>query len=256
MPITLLSTHPELPEFMDTSRPTDDELAAAGRELDGRSPQEVLAWAVRRFHPKLMMATAFGPEGCCILHMLSEIEPGVHVINLDTGYQFAETLELRQRILERYGIAVKLVRPEQTVAEYEREHGGPLYIHRPDQCCYDRKVVPLRNAVRGYAAWISAIRGDQTDHRKAASVVQWDPKFNLVKVNPLLRWAKKDVWKFILDHDVPYNPLHDQGYPSVGCWPCTAPVEDGGDERSGRWAGSKKKECGLHVIEHQGGSGI
>ena len=241
---------------MDTPRPTDDELAAVSRELDGRSPQEVLAWAVRRFHPKLMMATAFGPEGCCILHMLAEIEPGVHVINLDTGYQFAETLELRERILDRYGIAVELVRPELTVAEYEREHGGPLYVHRPDQCCYDRKVLPLRRAVQGYAAWISAIRGDQTDHRKAAGVVQWDPKFNLVKVNPLLRWTKKDVWKFILDHDVPYNPLHDQGYPSIGCWPCTAPVEDGGDERSGRWAGSKKKECGLHVIEHQGGSGI
>ena len=241
---------------MDTPRPTDDELAAAGRELDGRSPEEVLAWAVRRFHPKLMMATAFGPEGCCILHMLSEIEPGVRVINLDTGYQFAETLELRERIRERYGIAVEMVRPDTTVAEYEREHGGPLYVHRPDQCCYDRKVLPLRRAAKGYAAWISAIRGDQTDHRKAAGVVQWDPKFNLVKVNPLLRWTKKDVWKFILDHDVPYNPLHDQGYPSIGCWPCTAPVEDGGDERSGRWAGSKKKECGLHVIEHQEGSGI
>jgi phosphoadenosine phosphosulfate reductase len=241
---------------MDTPRPTDDELAAVSRELDGRSPQEILAWAVRRFHPKLMMATAFGPEGCCILHMLSEIEPGVHVINLDTGYQFAETLELRQRILDRYGIAVEMVRPELTVAEYEREHGGPLYVHRPDQCCYDRKVLPLRRAVKGYAAWISAIRGDQTDHRKAAGVVQWDPKFNLVKVNPLLRWTKNDVWKFLLDHDVPYNPLHDQGYPSIGCWPCTAPVEDGGDERSGRWAGSRKKECGLHVIEHQGGSGI
>jgi phosphoadenosine phosphosulfate reductase len=241
---------------MDTPRPTDDELAAVSRELDGRSPQDILAWAVRRFHPKLMMATAFGPEGCCILHMLSEIEPGVHVINLDTGYQFAETLELRERILERYGIAVELIRPELTVAEYEREHGGPLYVHRPDQCCYDRKVLPLRRAVQGYAAWISAIRGDQTDHRKAAGVVQWDPKFNLVKVNPLLRWTKKDVWKFLMDHDVPYNPLHDQGYPSIGCWPCTAPVEDGGDERSGRWAGSQKKECGLHVIEHQGGSGI
>ena len=241
---------------MDTPRPTDDEFAAAARELAGHSPQDILAWAVRRYHPKLMMATAFGPEGCCILHMLSEIEPGVHVINLDTGYQFAETLELRERILDRYGIAVELVRPEQTVAEYEREHGGPLYVHRPDQCCYDRKIVPLRMAVQGYAAWISAIRGDQTEHRKVAGVVQWDAKFGLVKVNPLLRWTKTDVWKFLLDHDVPYNPLHDQGYPSIGCWPCTAPVEDGGDERSGRWAGSKKKECGLHVIEHTDGSGI
>jgi phosphoadenosine phosphosulfate reductase len=241
---------------MDTSRPSDDEIAAASRELDGRSPQEVLAWAVRRFYPKLMMATAFGPEGCSILHMLSEIEPAVRVINLDTGYQFAETLELRERIRERYGITVELIRPDTTVAEYEQEHGGPLYVHRPDQCCYDRKIVPLRRAVKGYAAWISAIRGDQTEHRMAAGVVQWDPKFDLVKVNPLLRWTKKDVWKFLIDHRVPYNPLHDQGYPSIGCWPCTAPVEEGGDDRSGRWAGSRKKECGLHVIEHEEGSGI
>ena len=241
---------------MDIPRLTDDELALIGRGLDGKTPQEILAWAVRRFHPKLMMATAFGPEGCCILHMLSEIEPGVRVINLDTGYQFAETLELRERIRERYGIAVEMVQPDLSVADYEAEHGGPLYVHRPDQCCFDRKVIPLRRSVLGYAAWISAIRGDQTEHRKVAGIVQWDAKFNLVKVNPLLRWDKKDVWKFVLDHNVPYNPLHDQGYPSVGCWPCTSPVEDGGDDRSGRWAGSKKKECGLHVIEHDAGSGI
>jgi phosphoadenosine phosphosulfate reductase len=235
---------------------SDDEIAAANRELDGRSPEEILSWAVRRFHPKLMMATAFGPEGCCILHMLADIEPGVRVINLDTGYQFAETLELRERVRDRYGIEVELVRPDLSVAEYEKEHGGPLYVHRPDQCCFDRKIIPLRRAVRGYASWISAIRGDQTADRQAASVVQWDSKFNLVKVNPLLRWNKKDVWGFVLKNSVPYNPLHDRGYPSVGCWPCTAPVEDGGDERSGRWAGSKKKECGLHVIEHEEGSGI
>jgi phosphoadenosine phosphosulfate reductase len=241
---------------MDTARPSDEELSAASQQLDGRSPEDVLAWAVQQFHPKLMMATAFGPEGCCILHMLAGIEREVKVINLDTGYQFAETLELRERIKDRYGIEVELVRPQLTVAEYEKEHGGPLYVHRPDQCCFDRKVLPLRRAVKGYKAWISAIRGDQTEHRRAAGVVQWDAKFDLVKVNPLLRWTKNDVWKFIVDNNVPYNPLHDQGYPSVGCWPCTAPVEDGGDDRSGRWAGSKKKECGLHVIEHDAGSGI
>ena len=117
-------------------------------------------------------------------------------------------------------------------------------------------MVPLRRAVVGYDAWISAIRRDQTADRGKADVVQWDAKFNLVKVNPLLNWTKKDVWKFIVKHDVPYNPLHDQGYPSIGCWPCTQPVGDGEDERAGRWAGTVKKECGLHVIEHQGGSGI
>ena len=241
---------------MDTPRFSDDEIASANRELAGRTPQEILAWAVRRFHPKLMMATAFGAEGCCILHMLAEIEKGVHVINLETGYQFQETLDLRERIKDRYGIEVEYARPAQTVAEYEEEHGGPLYVHRPDQCCHDRKILPLRKAVVGYDAWISAIRGDQTDDRKAAGIVQWDAKFCVVKINPLLRWTKKDVWKFVIANDVPYNPLHDQGYPSIGCWPCTTAVQDGGDDRSGRWAGSKKKECGLHVIEHQEGSGI
>jgi phosphoadenosine phosphosulfate reductase len=235
---------------------SQDQIAQTNRLLANATPQNVLRWAVAEFHPRLTMATAFGAEGCCILHMLAEIEPGVRVFNLETGYQFPETLELRERIKERYGIGVELVRPEQTVAEYEEEYGGPLYRIRPDQCCHDRKILPLRRAIVGYEAWISAIRRDQTAHRAAAGVVQWDGKFSLVKVNPLLGWTKKDVWRFILEHDVPYNPLHDQGYPSIGCWPCTQPVANGGDERSGRWAGTAKKECGLHVVEHQEGSGI
>jgi phosphoadenosine phosphosulfate reductase len=233
-----------------------DEIAAANRLLSGETPQTILRWAVHRFHPRLTMATAFGAEGCCLIHMLAEIEPSVRIFNLDTGYQFSETLELRERIKDRYGIAVELVRPELTVAEYEAEHGGPLYVHRPDQCCHDRKLVPLRRAVVGYDAWVSAIRSDQTQHRAAAGVVQWDAKFRLVKVNPLLSWTRKDVWNFIARHDVPYNPLHDRNYPSIGCWPCTRPVADGEGERAGRWAGTVKKECGLHVIEHEGGSGI
>jgi phosphoadenosine phosphosulfate reductase len=202
------------------------------------------------------MATAFGAEGCCIIHMLAELEPNVRTFNLETGYQFQETLELRRRIKDRYGIEVELVRPEMTVPEYEAEHGGPLYRIRPDQCCHDRKILPLRRALVGYRAWISSIRKDQTSHRAQAAVVQWDSKFNLVKVNPLLNWDRRDVWTFIAEHQIPYNPLHDQGYPSIGCWPCTQAVAEGEDERSGRWAGSVKKECGLHVIEHQDGSGI
>jgi len=235
---------------------SNEEIAAVNHVLEGKSPQAILRWAVKQFHPRLTMATAFGPEGCCILHMLAEIEPEVRVFNLDTGYQFPETLRLRERIKERYGIEVELIRPELTVAEYEAEHGGPLYRIRPDQCCHDRKVLPLRRAVAGFDAWISAIRRDQTVHRAVASAVQWDAKFDLVKVNPLLGWTKKEVWAFVMEHDVPYNPLHDQGYPSIGCWPCTQAVGAGGDERAGRWAGSVKKECGLHVIEHQEGSGI
>jgi phosphoadenosine phosphosulfate reductase len=124
-----------------------------------------------------------------------------------------------------------------------------LYATKPDQCCFDRKLVPLRRAVVGYEAWISAIRRDQTTHRSSAGVVEWDKKFGLVKVNPLAAWTKKDVWKFITDFEIPYNPLHDRGYPSIGCWPCTRVVAEGDDDRAGRWAGTQKKECGLHVQE-------
>lgn len=241
---------------MSEQRFSDEQIAAACVRLEGKSPEVILAWAVEQFYPRLTMATAFGPEGNCIIHMLAGLEPRVRIFNLETGYQFPETLELRERIQQRYGIAVELIRPELTVREYEEEHGGPLYVIRPDQCCYDRKVLPLRQAVVGYDAWISAIRKDQTGDRGQASVVQWDAKFELVKINPLLNWTKKDVWNFIVKNDVPYNPLHDRGYPSIGCWPCTAPVAQGEDERSGRWRGTGKKECGLHVVEHDGGSGI
>jgi phosphoadenosine phosphosulfate reductase len=234
----------------------DEQIAAACTQLTGQTPQAVLAWAVSTFFPHLTMATAFGPEGNCIIHMLAEINPRVRIFNLETGYQFSETLELREKIKQRYGIEVEYIRPELTVEEYEREHGGPLYSHRPDQCCFDRKIEPLRRAVAGHRAWISAIRKDQTGDRAQADVVQWDAKFNLVKINPLLSWTKKDVWNFILQNDIPYNPLHDRGYPSIGCWPCTAPVGAGEDERAGRWRGTGKKECGLHVVEHQGGGGI
>ena len=215
-----------------------EQIAAAGAKLENQPPEAILKWAVDTFYPRLTMATAFGPEGNCIIHMLAAIEPGVRIFNLETGYQFAETLELRERIKQKYGIEVEYVRAESTVKEYEDEHGGPLYVIRPDQCCFDRKIAPLRNAVIGYQAWISAIRKDQTGDRAQASVVQWDAKFDLVKINPLLNWTKKDVWNFITKNDVPYNPLHDRGYPSIGCWPCTAPVGEGEDERAGRWRGT------------------
>src|ERR1700732_1709639 len=124
---------------MATREISQEEIAAGSRKLEGQTPQAVLRWAGGAYHPRLTMATAFGAEGCCLIHMLAEIEPGVRIFNLETGYQFAETLALRERLKERYGIAVEMIQPELTVAEYEAEHGGPLYTHRPDQCCHDRK---------------------------------------------------------------------------------------------------------------------
>jgi phosphoadenosine phosphosulfate reductase len=226
-----------------------EEWTEVNERLKKAKPEEILTWAVERFSSRLTMATAFGPEGCVLLHLLSTIAPQTRVFNLDTGYQFKETLELRDRIAERYGIEVEMVRADTTVAEYEAQHGGPIYATRSDQCCYDRKIVPLRRALVGYDAWITSIRADQSAHRAKANVVGPDPKFGLMKVNPLLNWTKRDVWAFVVTNHVPYNPLHDQGYPSIGCWPCTKPVDIGQDERAGRWAGQAKTECGLHSLD-------
>jgi len=233
-----------------TGKPVSvDDWADVNHRLTGATPREILEWAVERFHPRLTMATAFGAEGCVLLHLLSQIDRNVRVFNLDTGYQFPETLELCDRIAERYGIEVELIRPETTVAEYEKPYDNPLYVTNPDQCCYDRKIVPLRRALVGYDAWITAIRAEQSAHRAAVKVVGPDPKFGLVKINPLLTWTRRDIWAYIVTHKVPYNPLHDRGYASIGCWPCTRPVSSGQEERAGRWAGQAKTECGLHSLD-------
>jgi phosphoadenosine phosphosulfate reductase len=222
------------------------ELRAASERLETATPQTILRWAVERFRPRFTMATAFGPEGMTLVHMLAEIAPDTPIFNLDTGYQFPETLELRDRVARRYGIEIALKRPETSVAEYEARHGGPLYRTQPDQCCHDRKIRVLRGAIAGMRAWASAIRRDQSPDRAGAPIVGWDKKFHLVKVSPLANWTKKDVWDMIVRYDIPYNPLHDQGYPSIGCWPCTRAVMLGEDERAGRWSGQAKTECGLH----------
>ncbi len=224
-----------------------DELRRYSQELDQAGPREIIAWAADKYYPKLTMATAFGPEGCVILHFLAEIEPRTHVFNLDTGHQFAETLELRDKIARRYGIEVEMRQPATTVAEYEAHHGGPIYESNPDQCCFDRKVRVLRESIVGWSAWMSGIRRDQSSDRAGVPIVGWDKKFGLVKISPLANWTKKDVWKLITEQDIPYNPLHDQGYTSIGCWPCTRAVMFGEDERAGRWSGKAKTECGLHT---------
>ena len=232
--------------------PTDEYFAYLKEQsdrLEAASPLEILQWAVAEYAPKLTMATAFGPEGMVIIHLLSQIDRTVPVFNLDTGYQFKETLELRDRVTARYGMEVELRRPETTVEQYEQLHGGPLYKSNPDQCCRDRKIKVLEDAAKGWYAWMSGIRRDQSNDRARAPIVGWDKKFGLVKISPLANWTKKDVWKLITDADVPYNTLHDQGYTSIGCWPCTRAVMFGEDERAGRWSGFAKTECGLHTSE-------
>jgi phosphoadenosine phosphosulfate reductase len=230
--------------------PTDEFLEELDREssqLESATPQEILRWAVDRFAPRFTMATAFGPEGMTIIHMLAQIAPETPIFNLETGYQFKETLELREKVKEKYGIEVEYKYPETSVQEYEAANGGPLYKTNPNQCCFDRKLKVLHEAARGQYAWASAIRRDQSSDRAEAPIVGWDRKFQLVKISPLANWSKKEVWSLISSEGIPYNPLHDLGYPSVGCWPCTRAVTPGEDERAGRWSGFQKTECGLHT---------
>src|SRR3990172_4258759 len=234
-----------------------DFLRAESQRLESATHEEIITWGVEHYAPYLTMATAFGPEGCVILAMLAKVAPETYVFNLETGYQFQETLDLRDRIADKYGIEVDLLQPDLSVPEYEALHGGPLYKSKPDQCCFDRKIKTLQRASQVMHAWMSGIRRDQSPDRARAAIVGWDKRFGLVKISTLANWTKKDVWRRITGEGIPYNPLHDQGYPSIGCWPCTRAVAAGEtDERAGRWSGMKKNECGLHSISEQDGSGI
>lgn len=235
-------------EFSDSLA---EELASASSQLESAGPEEILRWAVDAFAPHFSMATAFGPEGMTLIHMLAEIAPETPIFNLDTGYQFDETLQMRERIKRRYGIEVIMLKPELDVVQYEALHGGPLYETNPNQCCFDRKIKLLQQAASGLNAWASAIRRDQSPDRAQAPIVGWDSKFQLVKVSPLANSSKADIWGMITSHDIPYNPLHDQGYPSIGCRPCTRAVLFGEDERAGRWSGQAKTECGLHSLDKE-----
>jgi len=225
----------------------DEELTNINQDMESWSPAKIVSWAVDNFGSKLAMATAFGVEGCALIAMLAEIPNSVYLFNLETGYQFEETLQLRQQLIDKYGLFVHLVRSDESIEDMERRLNGPIYGSDPDRCCNIRKIIPLRSVIKNYDAWISAIRREQSPIRASAPIVGWDTKFDMVKVNPLANWTKKDVWDYIVKNDVPYNPLYDQGYASIGCYPCTRPIGAGEHERAGRWAGFAKTECGLHI---------
>jgi phosphoadenosine phosphosulfate reductase len=225
----------------------EDDVAGAAQRLEGAPPEAVLAWAVERFGARLGFATGFGPEGCVVLDLLARHRLALEVFTLDTGLLFRETHKLWRLLEERYGITIHGVRPALGLDEQTRAHGDRLWERDPDRCCALRKLEPLGRALHGYDAWVSAIRRDQTPERAAAKVVERDPRFGRVKVNPLVSWSSEQVWDYVREHDVPVNLLHAFGYPSIGCWPCTSAVRSGEDPRAGRWRGTAKTECGLHV---------
>jgi phosphoadenylyl-sulfate reductase (thioredoxin) len=226
---------------------TNNEIARYAAQWDGRSAEDVLAWATDIFTPRIGFATGFGAEGCVLVHLIAEQQLPVDVFTLDTGVLFPETYELWQRLECRYDVRIRGVQPSLTLERQAAEHGPALWAREPDRCCAIRKTGPLSVTLPGFDAWITAIRRDQTAERRHTRVIERDAKFGLIKVNPLAGWTHDDVWEFIREHDVPYNPLHDRGYPSIGCEPCTTPVAPGEDARAGRWRGYEKTECGLHV---------
>ena len=229
------------------TRPDTTQLAESGRALETATPLEILQWAVDQFGSRLTFATGFGAEGCVVVDLIGRHRLPVDIFTLDTGLLFPETYDLWRRLEARYALTIRGVCPELTVDEQAAAHGPLLWTRHADRCCEMRKVSPLVTELSRFDAWITAIRRDQTASRANALAVEWDPKFGLGKVNPLVGWTKKEVWSHLLQNDVPYNPLHDRGYPSIGCLPCTSAVAAGEDDRAGRWRDAPKTECGLHA---------
>ncbi len=229
--------------------PMKDQIDSLQEASEGWTPQRTLSWAFEKFGNSVAISSAFGAEGMVLIDMASRIRKDLRLFTIDTEFLFPETYALMDRIEEKYGIEIERVYSVLSSDEQERSHGAALWARNPDLCCNLRKVEPLRRKLKDLSAWITSIRRDQTSMRSTARRVEWDDKFGLVKINPIVDWTSKQVWRYIHDHDVPYNALHDQDYPSIGCTHCTRAVRPGEDSRAGRWPGFTKNECGLHVIE-------
>jgi phosphoadenosine phosphosulfate reductase len=224
------------------------EAAEASTFLAGRRPQEILRWAVERFGAEVTMACSFGgPTGMVLLDMAATEKLDLSVFYLDTDFLFQETHQLIQMVKTRYGIAPIGYRSRWSIAQQEESFGVALWEMDPDLCCSLRKVEPNGRALEGKRAWIAGLRRDQSASRREVQIVEWDPKFELLKINPLIDWTEAQVWDYIAQNDVPYNALHEQGYPSIGCSNCTRAVKAGEDMRAGRWAAFDKTECGIHL---------
>jgi len=223
-----------------------EEIHHWANRFESERPEELLYWATKRYGTDIVLASSFGAEDVVLIDMLQNVAPKTPIFYLDTNKHFPETYETRDRLQERYGVPFIQVLPKLTLEEQAERYGDHLWSTNPTLCCNLRKVEPLTNILKQYRAWITGIRREQAPTRANAKKVEWDAKFGLVKCNPLASWTWDDIWNYIRVHDVPYNPLHDQHYPSIGCSVCTRPVMPGEDPRAGRWAGFAKTECGLH----------
>jgi phosphoadenosine phosphosulfate reductase len=230
---------------------TSLQLSLTEEQIEQLPAEDVLRWASEEFRDRLCLSCSWQKQSSVLVHMVSELELDVDIVELDTHLFFKESYETRERLVERYGLT--LVVPNViTIAEQHKHEGPNLWETNPDRCCHIRKVEPLIQALRPYDAWVSGIRREQAPSRAGAKKVERSERYGVWKVQPLADWSEKDVWRYIVQNDIPYNPLHDVGYRSIGCIPCTRPTRPDEEERAGRWAGSDKLECGIHLEQANG----
>ncbi len=227
-------------------------LEKINRNLNEKNPDQVLKEILNYFPPdRITMGTGFGAPGVALIDILLKVSRDISIFYLDTELLFPETYDVRDRIESKYNIRLKKITPDISLKKQDELLGEKLWERNPDQCCSIRKVTPLIGVLEKYDVWITGIRRSQTKYRDNAKLIEFDPRYNVIKVNPILNWTHNQVWFYIITHNLPYNKLHEKGYISLGCTHCTTPVLNGEDDRAGRWRGFKKTECGLHVPQEQ-----
>ena len=232
---------------------TSAELTSLNARLATQPTEEILRWASERFGARAAIGTSFQGAGLVMMHLAKQSGLRFPVFTLDTGLLFPETIELKRRLEDFFGFPIEGLNPDLTVDEQTDIHGPELWAREPDLCCTVRKVLPLRDKLMDLDCWITGLRREQSDSRADVGIVEvyvFDEASgrDLVKLNPMATWSRDAVWKYLHDHKIPYNPLHDRGYRSIGCWPCTRPTAGGDNERAGRWTGFQKVECGIHTF--------
>ena len=233
-----------------------DDVAARAEALEAFSAEEILQAAIGAFGADLIVGTAFGAGGLCVLHMAQQIDANVQAYYLDTGFVFEQTRNVIQAWKDERKLNLTSVLPILSPSQQAETHGDKLWEREPDKCCDIRKVEPNRRILSTKRAWVTALRRDEASSRRQTPIlseVELPNGHRLLKICPIVSWSRKDVWRYIFAHELPYNALHDQGYPSIGCTHCTHAVTDGEDERAGRWSGSAKVECGLHTADADNG---
>ena len=223
------------------------QLETLAERFETASPFEILTWSSETFADRLAVVTSFQITGIATLDMMQRIAPRTPALTLDTGLLFPETRDLMQQLEARFELDLRRITPRQTTARQARDYGDRLWERNPDRCCHIRKTIPLREALAGFDAWIAGLRRDQSPERADTPIVSRDARNGLIKIAPFANWTEDRVWRYIRERDLPYNRLHDIGYPSIGCWTCTKATGEDEDRRSGRWSQRGKTECGIHL---------